>query len=85
MLCVLQKAFVFRDIELSLPSTGKVLIDKVTGVANAGRVLALMGPSGVCDMAQRYRVCLCLYFACCVWLCVFVVVLVCMCLCVFVT
>lgn len=43
----------FRDIELTLPGTGKVLIDKVTGTAKAGRVLALMGPSGVC-------VCVCL-------------------------
>lgn len=61
LLCCLfaQKSFVFRDIELTLPRTGKVLIDKVTGTAKAGRVLALMGPSGVCvrvyDMTQLTR------------------------------
>ncbi|CAN0453852.1 unnamed protein product, partial [Scytosiphon promiscuus] len=37
---------VFRDITLKLPSTDRVLIDSVTGKATAGRVLALMGPSG---------------------------------------
>lgn len=36
----------FQDIELKLPSSGKVLVNKVTGKATAGRVLALMGPSG---------------------------------------
>lgn len=41
-----QVALVFRDVELKLRKNGKVLIDKVTGKATAGRVLALMGPSG---------------------------------------
>jgi len=50
-----EKALVFRDITLKLPSSGKVpgkvLIENVTGKATAGRVLALMGPSGVCACA----------------------------------
>lgn len=47
--CVPQKGLVFQDIELKLPSSGKVLLNKVTGKATAGRVLALMGPSGERD------------------------------------
>lgn len=63
-----QKAFVFRDIELTLPATGKVLIDKVTGIANAGRVLALMGPSGVCVCACVYSMTVAIYpYACRTW------------------
>lgn len=47
-----EKALVFRDITLKLPSSGKVLIDSVTGRATAGRVLALMGPSGGYERAS---------------------------------
>ncbi len=36
----------FSDVLVTLPKTGKVLIDHVTGYATSGRVLALMGPSG---------------------------------------
>lgn len=42
-----EKALVFSEITLQLPSKGKTLIESVTGKATAGRVLALMGPSGV--------------------------------------
>eukprot|EP00903_Cladosiphon_okamuranus_P008855 g8479.t1 len=41
-----EKALVFRDISLKLPSSGKMLIETVTAKATGGRVLALMGPSG---------------------------------------
>ncbi len=36
----------FSEVLVTLPKTGKVLIDNVTGYATSGRVLALMGPSG---------------------------------------
>ncbi len=36
----------FSDVVVTLPKTGKVLIDHVTAYATSGRVLALMGPSG---------------------------------------
>jgi ATP-binding cassette subfamily G (WHITE) protein 2 (SNQ2) len=36
----------FEDVLVTLPTNGKVLIDSVSGFAESGHVLALMGPSG---------------------------------------
>lgn len=41
-----QAFFSFSDVVVDLPKKDKVLIDRVTGRAMGGRVLALMGPSG---------------------------------------
>jgi len=40
------KKVVWKDLTLTLPDSGQVLVDHLKGYATAGRVLAIMGPSG---------------------------------------
>lgn len=37
----------FKNLSLTLKSNGKVVVDNVSGVLNAGTVTAIMGPSGI--------------------------------------
>jgi hypothetical protein len=40
----------WSELSIILPKNGKVLVDKVSGFVTSGKILALMGPSGIASL-----------------------------------